>query len=53
MLLWLWHRPAAVDPIQPLAWELPSAVGTALKKKATTTKSRLVITPGWGWESEG
>ena len=22
-LLWLWHRPAAVAPIQPLAWELP------------------------------
>ena len=23
MLLWLWHRPAAVAPIQPLAWNLP------------------------------
>ena len=22
MLLWLWHRPAAVAPIGPLAWEL-------------------------------
>ena len=23
MLLWLWHRLAAVAPIRPLAWELP------------------------------
>ena len=22
-LLWLWDRPAAAAPIQPLAWELP------------------------------
>ena len=22
-LLWLWHRPAAAAPIQPLPWELP------------------------------
>ena len=33
MLLWLWHRPAAAAPIQPLAWELPYAVGTALKRQ--------------------
>ena len=33
-LLWLWCRPAAeAAPIQPLAWEPPSAVGVALKKK--------------------
>ena len=31
--LWLWHRPAAVAPIQPLAWELPYALAVALKKK--------------------
>ena len=30
-LLWLWCRLAAVAPIQPLAWELPYAVGVALK----------------------
>ena len=30
-LLWLWCRPAAVAPIQPLAWEL--ATGAALKSK--------------------
>ena len=31
-LLWLWHRPAAVAPIRPLAWEPPYAEGVALKK---------------------
>ena len=31
-LLWLWCRPAATALIQPLAWELPSAAGVALKK---------------------
>ena len=30
-LLWLWYRPAAVAPIQPLAWEPPCAVGVVLK----------------------
>ena len=30
--LWLWQRPAAVAPIQPLAGELPYAMGAALKK---------------------
>ena len=29
----LWHRPAAVSLILPLAWELPCAVGVAIKKK--------------------
>ena len=34
MFLWLrlWRRPAAVAPIRPLAWELPDAMGVALKK---------------------
>ena len=44
-LLGLWRRPAAVAPIQPLAWELPYAVGVALKSKKqkqnkTTTKQK-------------
>ena len=34
-LLWLWHRPAAAAPIQPLVWKLPCATGAALKKKPT------------------
>ena len=29
-LLWLWCRPAATAPIQPLAWEPPYAEGAAL-----------------------
>ena len=33
VLLWLWHRLAAVAPIRPLAWESPYAVGAALKSK--------------------
>ena len=28
-LLWLWHRPAALAPIRPLAWEPPYATGAA------------------------
>ena len=32
-LLWLWRGPVATAPIQPLAWEPPSAVGVALKSK--------------------
>ena len=31
-LLWLWQWPAAAAPIQPLAWELPYAMGVVLKK---------------------
>ena len=33
MLLWLWHRLAAVAAIRPLAWEPPYAAGAALKRK--------------------
>ena len=29
VLLWLWHRAAAVALILPLAWEPPYAVGVA------------------------
>ena len=31
-LLWLWCRLAATAPIRPLAWELPYAEGTTLKR---------------------
>ena len=37
-LLWLWCRPAAVALIQPLAWELPHAMGAALEKKEKKKK---------------
>ena len=32
-LLWLWHRPAAIALIRPLAWELPQALKRQDKKK--------------------
>ena len=32
-LLWLWCRPAAVAPMQPLAWEPPYGTGAALKRQ--------------------
>ena len=31
--LWLWCRPVASTPIQPVAWEPPYDVGAALKKQ--------------------
>ena len=31
--LWLWHRWAAAALIQPLAWEIPYAADTAVKKE--------------------
>ena len=39
-LLWLWHRPAAVALIQPLAWESPYAAGAALKKDKKNKKKQ-------------
>ena len=38
-LLWLWCRPAPTAPIQPLAWEPPYAMGTALKRQKDKKKS--------------
>ena len=32
----MWHRPAAAAPMQPLAWELPYAMGVAFKKNYKT-----------------
>ena len=37
VLLWPWCRPAAAAQIGPLAWKLPYAKGTALKKKQKDT----------------
>ena len=49
MLLWLWHRLAAVTPIGPLAWELPQASSVALKskkeKQTKTPKTKQQIQP--------
>ena len=40
VLLWLWHAPAAIAPIRPLAWEPPYAVGAALKKPKTNKQKK-------------
>ena len=40
-LLWLWCRPAAVALIRPLAWELPYAIGAALKRKKEKKKKKV------------
>ena len=40
-LLWLWCMPATVVLIQPLAWELPYDVGTALKSKSKKKKKKI------------
>uniref|UniRef100_A0A8D0RVC5 Cytochrome c domain-containing protein n=3 Tax=Sus scrofa TaxID=9823 RepID=A0A8D0RVC5_PIG len=37
-LLWLWRRPVATAPIQPLAWEPPYATGAAQEIATTTAK---------------
>ena len=39
-LLWLWHRLAAVAPIQLLAWEPPYPAGAALKRQKTKNKQK-------------
>ena len=39
-LLWLWCRLAAIASTQPLAWEPPHAVGTALKKQNKQTNKK-------------
>ena len=37
-LLWLWCRPVAAAPIQPLTWELPDAAAVVLKSKKERKK---------------
>ena len=39
-LLWLWCRPSATVPIRPLAWEIPYAMGAALKKRQKREKKK-------------
>ena len=40
LLLWLWHRPAAVVATGPLALEPPYAMDVALKTKQNKTKKQ-------------
>ena len=57
VLLWLWHRPAAIALIRPLAWESPYASGAALKKRQKNNnqqeqQQKLKKNNGsWGLES--
>ena len=39
-LLWFWSRPVATDPIRPLAWEPPYALGAALEKAKRQKKKK-------------
>ena len=46
VLLWLWHRPAAVAPMRPLAWgKPPYTTGAALKREKKKKKPLKVDTP--------
>ena len=40
VLLWLWRRPVATAPIQPLAWEPPYSAGVAQEIATTTTTKK-------------
>ena len=40
-LLWLRHKPAAIAPTRPLAWELPYAGGGPKRTKDKKTKTKL------------
>ena len=40
VLLWLWCRVTAAALFQPLAWDLPYAVGAALKKPKKKKKKK-------------
>ena len=53
MLLWLLCRPAAVAPIQLLAWELPNAAGAALKRQKTKEGERENVKMSPTTESSG
>ena len=48
VLLWLWRRPAASALIQPLAWELPYAAGSARKSKKKKKKNSSILKFTWG-----
>ena len=38
------HRPAAVAPIRPLAWEPPCAMGVAIEKDQKQKKTHFLKT---------
>ena len=42
-LLWLWCKLAATALIRPLAWEIPSATGVALKKQTNKNDETYLL----------
>ena len=42
-LLWLWGRPEGTALIQPLVWEIPYAIGMAIKKTHTQKFLRIIL----------
>ena len=44
-LLWLWHKPAAVAPIRPEAWEFPCATDVAPIPPKKRERERWEHTP--------
>ena len=42
-LLWQWRRLAATAPIRPLAWELPYAIGVALKQTKNNAQTKKYL----------
>ena len=47
----VWHRPAVVAPIGPLAWEFPYAAGAPPPQKKTQTATSSVAAELWVWSS--
>ena len=47
VLLWLWHRSAAIAPIKPLAWEASCATGVAPPKKIATSPRHSETPSHW------
>ena len=45
VLLWLWRRPEAAAPNQPLVRELPYTTGEALKKKKKILIKKINTAP--------
>ena len=41
VLPWLWHRPAAIAPIRPLAGEPPYVAGMTLEKTKKKRKKKI------------
>ena len=44
VLLWLWCRLMATDPLRPLTWEPLCAVGKALKRQKKKKKKKKSLT---------